>query len=359
GPVTQLSVSASQTRYGHQEVEGSGVVGTRFDSLGSELRVEARHAPVGPLRGVFGLHLERLQFQAQGEEAFMPATRSRSNAAFLLEEMAAGPLQLGLGLRLQSTQVASAGDALDANSPRFGAALQRRFAPVSGALSLLWPLAGSGWTVNAALGHTERAPAHFELYANGAHLATAAFERGDSGLGVERSRHADIGLAWRRGAHSAQLNVFATRFARFISLDATGASITVPGEADEVPTTLPEYAFRGVRALAGRRAASPAPARRRPLDARSERQRGQRERAQRRRRRSLATAGAAAHPAGPAGRARGLASGPELAPRVAPEPSAGDRPGDAGAQPDRLLAQLANIDRPHRSLVVCAPGQRR
>lgn len=247
GPFTQLTAQASHTRYRHEEVEGSGVVGTTFESRGDELRLQARHAPLGPLTGVVGLQAERMDFSALGEEAFVPGTRTRSAALFALEEMNAGPAVLGFGARLERVRVASDGDAPEASGPRFGAAVERRYAPRSAALSAR--IGGAqGWQGSLSVGHTERAPAYYELYADGVHVATAAYERGDPTLQVERSRHAELGAGWTAGPHHLKASLFRTRFSRFISLDATGVAIVVPGEGGAPDSTLPEYGFRAVRA---------------------------------------------------------------------------------------------------------------
>ena len=247
GWLQQVSVAASHTRYEHEEVEGSGEVGTTFSSRGNEMRVQVRHAPLGPLQGVLGLQSETLRFEALGAEAFVPATRTRSNAVFVLEELHTAPAVLTLGARLEQVRVQSAGDAAGAQEPRFGAAAQRRFTPGSLSLAARSDL-GSGWQASATLGSTQRAPAYYELYANGVHVATAAYEKGDAGLPLERSRHVELGLAWRQGAHTLQAHVFSTRFSSFIALDATGVDVVVPGEGGEPDSSVPEYAFRAVRA---------------------------------------------------------------------------------------------------------------
>ena len=159
--------------------------------------------------------------------------------------------------RIERARVASEGDLAGAEEARFGDARERRFTPKSASLAAALPLAG-GWQLNASAGHTERAPAYYELYANGLHIATAAFERGDPDLPTERSRHFEAGLAWKQGAHSLSLNLFQTRFARYIALDATGAQVEIEdehhGEEGEGPegeteaSFVPEYAFSAVRA---------------------------------------------------------------------------------------------------------------
>lgn len=248
GWITQVGVQASRTRYRHEEVEGGGEVGTTFRSTGDELRIEARHGALGPLVGIVGLQSERLDFSALGAEAFVPATKTRSDAVFLLEELKSGAWGLSAGLRSERVDVRSAGDATGAEEERFGAPQSRRFSPTSASLGAAWA-PGPGWSVNASIGHTERAPAYYELFANGLHVATAAYERGDPGLPAERSRHLEAGVSWKQGENSARLQLFRTAFARFISLEASGRDIEIaPDEPDGQARSLPEYRFRSVRA---------------------------------------------------------------------------------------------------------------
>lgn len=250
GAWKSLSFNASHTDYRHQEVEGSGEVGTTFDSQGRELRLQARHAPLGGaggVEGVFGLQFESMGFSALGEEAFVPGTRSRNLGLFVLESIRLGELELSGGLRHEQVSVASDGDTADAAEPRFGPALARRFSPASASLGAVWQLA-PGWQFSAGLGRTERAPAYYELYANGLHLATGAYEVGDPALREERSVHAEAGLAWQQGPHKLSLQAFSTQFSNYIALDATGATVAVEDEETGGAVDVPEYAFRGVRA---------------------------------------------------------------------------------------------------------------
>ena len=241
GVFDQVGFNASHTRYRHQEVEGDGAVGTTFSSRGQDLRVQARHRPLGAWRGVVGLQAERMDFSALGEEAFVPGTRTRSQALFVLEEAEFGPLVLQAGARGEQVRVASEGD-LPGAEPRFGDALERRFSPVSASLGLTWRLA-ERWALGLTLGRTERAPAYYELFANGVHIATAAFERGDATLGLERSHHVGATLEWRAAAAHVKASLFSTRFSRYVSLASTGQTFdTDDGES------VPVYHFEGVRA---------------------------------------------------------------------------------------------------------------
>ena len=259
GLFSSVSLQASTTRYQHEEVEGSGAVGTTFKSRGGELRLQATQAPVAlaglgaTLHGVLGLQAERLDFQALGEEAFVPGTLTRSQALFTLQSLTlAGGTVLSAGARLEQARIDSDGDAAVAagvDTPRFGPASRRQFSPHSLSLGLVSPIGGaaSGWRWSATLGSTQRAPAYYELYANGVHVATGVYERGSPDQPIERSRHAELGLQWQQGAHHLRAAVYSTRFANFIALDASGATIAVDN-GDGSTSAVPAYRFTGVPA---------------------------------------------------------------------------------------------------------------
>jgi iron complex outermembrane receptor protein len=251
GPFGSITWQASHTRYQHQEVEGDGAVGTTFRSTGQDLRLQATQAPLalagGTLRGVLGLQAERLDFSALGEEAFVPGTRTRSQALFTLQELALGGATLQAGMRLETVRVHSDGDAADATDLKFGPAQSRRFQPRSLSLGVQLPLGTGGWRATASVGSTQRAPAYYELFANGVHVATGAFEVGDIDQKTERSRHLELGLQWQQAGHSLRAALWHTRFANYIALDATGATMSVVGE-DGSTSDVPVYRFSGVPA---------------------------------------------------------------------------------------------------------------
>jgi hypothetical protein len=87
-------------------------------------------------------------------------------------------------VRLEHARVDSAGDA-DPAAAQFGAPARRSFALHSVSLGNVWKFAPA-WSLSTTLASTERAPTSFELYANGVHAATGAYERGDASLGAER-----------------------------------------------------------------------------------------------------------------------------------------------------------------------------
>ncbi|MEN9545115.1 MAG: hypothetical protein RLZZ598_1948, partial [Pseudomonadota bacterium] len=245
GWVRKLGGRLQHTDYRHEEVAGSGEIGTIFKNKGTDARFELEHAPIGALKGVIGLQTENAAFSALGEEAFVPSTDTRQLAGFVFEEMLLGEgAKLSFGGRVERTAVDSAGDA-DPTPPRFGDPQTRRFTAGSAALGGLWPL-GGGWQASAHLARTERAPTLYELYANGVHAATGTFERGSLDQRKERSSNIDMGLEWAPAQHGGlKLSLFASDFSNYIALLAAGEPDFVDPASGR---RFPVYAFRGVRA---------------------------------------------------------------------------------------------------------------
>jgi iron complex outermembrane recepter protein len=245
GPIAQLRVQAAATRYAHDEIE-DGAVGTQFRNRAQDARVEVNHRPftlaVGSLAGTWGVQLEQGRFSALGEEAFVPPSRTRQAAMFGLETWTLSRgTELSLGLRAERVGVDSSGDAAGAEEPRFGGPVQRRFSPASASLGAQWQV-GPAWQLLANVSSTQRAPASHELYADGVHAATGAFERGNPRQGLERARHVELGAQVKAAGGRVKLNAFATRYAKYIALVPTGETFA------EGTESFPVYAYVGVPA---------------------------------------------------------------------------------------------------------------
>ncbi|WP_447777230.1 TonB-dependent receptor [Pseudomonas chlororaphis] len=242
GPFSSLKFDAGYTDYEHREIEG-GETGTIFKNKGYEARVEARHQPLGPLNGVIGTQVSRSEFSALGEEAFVPQTETDSAALFILEELQATErLKLSLGGRLEHTRV----DPDSKGNERFSQADSSSSFTAgslsSGAVYTLTPI----WSVAATLGYTERAPTFYELYANGAHVATGTYEVGDANLSKEKAVSSDLALRFDNGTHKGSVGVFYSHFSNYIGLLGSGRTLNDEGEEDA--GGMPEYTYSGVRA---------------------------------------------------------------------------------------------------------------
>ena len=213
-----LKMQFTRNQYQHTEFE-SEAPKTVFDSAGHEFRLEARHRKTGGWEGVLGLQLESNDFSALGDEAFLPVTQTRSQGLFVHEEYPTHWGRWSAGARVEQVSVASLGHP---TLTKFQA-VSRSFTPQSYALGALWQVAPN-WQLTTNLTWNERAPKDYELFANGNHVATKTIEVGQSNLGKEQSRNLDVGAAWKRGAHMAQVQAFVHEFSNFISLELSDAS---------------------------------------------------------------------------------------------------------------------------------------
>jgi iron complex outermembrane recepter protein len=247
GFITTVRGQVAGTDYQHQEVEGDGAVGTTFKTKGGDLRVEAVHRAValgaGRVEGTVGVQFESASFSALGDEAFVPSTRTRQSAVFVLERWTWGDRgHLSAGVRAEQVRVQSEGDATGADL-QFGPRQARSFSPRSASLGAVFNLSPQ-WQLSSNASYTERAPTSYELFANGVHAATSTYERGDTLQKPERGRNVDFAVAWRVGGSHVKASVFDTHFANYIALAATGE----PDFVDDAGDRFPVFAFRGVRA---------------------------------------------------------------------------------------------------------------
>lgn len=238
--IQRVKFRLAHTDYQHRELE-DGEVGTTFTNRGIEGSFEAGHAPIGVLNGVVGYQFSNTNFEALGDEAFVPSVNTQNQAIYLYEELPLGgsenaPHKLTFGGRLGHTQVDSK------DSANFGVGQSNSFNPNSFALGGLYSI-DNNWSLTGNLSHNERAPSYFELYANGAHVATGQFEVGNSNFNKEHSNGIDAQIRWKDAKNSFSLGAYYTRFSNFIGLFNTGVDREVePGEF------LPEAQFRAVPA---------------------------------------------------------------------------------------------------------------
>ncbi len=217
GVIQSVKAQVSHTDYMHTEFEGA-TAGTVFKNKGSDLRIEARHTRFGNFEGVVGFQAENTRFSADGTEAFAPYSKTSRNALFAYEEYATSWGKLSFGGRLDSVRVESFGNPNPALAKFVPAS--RDFKPASYALGALWNTAPR-WQLTSNLAYTERAPKDYELFADGPHLATKAYEVGDAALGKERAVQLDLGAAWKSGADSFAFNAYVSRFKNYIGLNQT------------------------------------------------------------------------------------------------------------------------------------------
>lgn len=220
--------------YEHKELEGEAV-GTVFTNDAWEGRLELNHESVGPFTGAIGVQGARRDFSAIGEEAFIPPTITDLWALFVFEEARSGAWRFQVGGRVERQTVESRGDEL----------VERDYTGVSGSGGLVWQ--PEGWSAALTVARSVKLPNAEELFSNGPHLATRAFEIGDPDLIKEKSLGVDLSLRKRTGRLTGELNFFMNRFDDYIFEQLTGE---VEDGLQVVQYVQRDAQFRGVEAQA-------------------------------------------------------------------------------------------------------------
>ncbi len=195
--------------YEHKELEGADI-GTIFANEGWEGRIEVIQREMGILHGSMGMQIRKRDFEAIGDEAFVPPTTTLQWGIFAVEEISLDPVTLEFGARYdhQTVENKSLGQkrSFDNISLSAGAAIH----PTTNSL------------IGLSLGRTERAPTAEELFSNGPHLATSAFELGNIKLTKEKATSLELTLKQESERFTANVNVYHTWYDNFISESFTG-----------------------------------------------------------------------------------------------------------------------------------------
>ena len=214
------------TDYEHQELEGSET-GTEFERDTWETRLELVHQAILGAHGVVGLQWREDEFEAVGEEAYVPKTDSSGIGLFVVEDFHSGDWTYEAGLRVD--YVERDPDAVNADDEDF-----TNFS-VSG--SALWQFS-EDWQAGLSLSRSARAPSTEELYSNVdaddptalvPHAATGVIEVGDPDLDEEVSLNADLSLRWQGDRSWVDLTLFYNSFEDYIFLFNSGEDV------DETP----------------------------------------------------------------------------------------------------------------------------
>jgi iron complex outermembrane receptor protein len=219
GFVDSIRFRAGYSDYRHDELEETGDVGTTFLTKGMEGRLEAVQTKRGGWGGGFGVQYFRRHLDVIGDEKFLPESRTSQFGLFALETYEKGKLRAEAGARYERQEVSAEADS-DLGNP----AMKRGFDAVSGSLGASYELAkGLRFGLNGS--HSQRAPSAEELFANGPHAGTQAFEVGDPALTVERSWGLEATVNAEGDGFSLSASVFRSWFDDYIFERRTGAFV--------------------------------------------------------------------------------------------------------------------------------------
>lgn len=229
--IEEIKYRFAVTDYEHIEFHDDEE-GTRFTNDGYDGRIELRHQAIGTVQGTFGYQTQSSDFEATGEEKFLPEVNTLSHSAFVFEEWKVNErFRFEGGLRFDHTDTDASAD------EDFGPSRSRSFDGLSGSVGVVFE-PDDNYLVAFSTSWTERAPTYQELYAGGPHVATGSFEVGDDGLSMEKSLGFDLSFRKRTGHVTGALTFFYNRFNDYIGSFPTG------GEEDGFPV----YAYRATDA---------------------------------------------------------------------------------------------------------------
>lgn len=203
GFLENIRIRLGYSDYTHTEYEGDEV-GTLFLVSGLEGRLEFVQRAQGSWRGVIGGQLYVRDFNAIGAEAFVPKNNTEQVGVFTLQEFDLGPAHVELAGRYENTSVSSG-----------PAGLGRSFDAFSGAAGLNFEIAPDV-KIGGNASRTERAPSAEELFSNGPHIATQAFEVGNPNFDTETSLGLEAYLRGELGDLNFSFTGYASWFSNFI-----------------------------------------------------------------------------------------------------------------------------------------------
>ncbi|MDO6836924.1 TonB-dependent receptor [Pseudoalteromonas carrageenovora] len=262
------------TDYEHSEIEGAEI-GTTFKNESIESRLWAEHAPVYGWKGIVGLHYNHSDFEAIGEEAFTPPTKTDSIAAFLMEEKKVGSLLWQVGTRVEQSTHNVDNDFFTAlsssNSVSFN---DKDYDAVSGSAGVVWSI-NDRHSLAFNYAYSQRAPSASEIYAYGPHIGSGTYEVGggfelsnnagqysvvqsNESMGKEVSNNLDLTYRYTGDTWNANVSIFNNDISDYVFESFTdlvisdGAFISsvdyenqvaVSGEPDDEADGLPVVLF--------------------------------------------------------------------------------------------------------------------
>lgn len=233
------------TDYKHAEIEG-GAVGTVFRNKTLQARVDLILQEIAGWRGALSLEAKISDFEATGEEAFTPPSKTDSYALALMQEKHIGSFLWQLGARFEKVSLSADPIAFGHEDDDLLYFDDLDFDPFSLSAGVVWDFA-EDYNLGVSLTHAQRAPSASELFSYGAHIGTNTFEVGalfwlhdgehphfHEGNAVEEevSNNIDISLRKHSGNVGWVVNVFYNKVDNFYYERNTGYT-SEDIEADE------------------------------------------------------------------------------------------------------------------------------
>lgn len=211
GFLDRIRLRAGHATYRHFELEPDGAVGTAFYNKGTEARLELVQANRGGWQGASGVQYFNRNFDVNGDEAFLPRNETEQLGLFTLQQFDAGAFKLEGGARYETTRLTAKPLFTDA---RFFNG-KRDFNAFSASLGGSYAIA-QDVRIGLNLSRTSRAPSAEELFANGPHAGTQAYELGNPNFRLEKSWGLEATLHAHGDGFSFDGSAYYNRFSNYI-----------------------------------------------------------------------------------------------------------------------------------------------
>ncbi|HEY4369317.1 MAG TPA: TonB-dependent receptor [Steroidobacteraceae bacterium] len=225
GPITALHLSGSYNEYTHTEFEAPAEPGTVFNQKAYDTRFTADNELGAGWRGTVGVQYQHIDFEAIGDEAFVPASTTTASSLFAFEERHFADWTIELGARAEQQKIDL--DTASTTLPDYDSTA------ISVSAGTVWKFAGDdALTLNVT--RTQRNPQATELYANPdvPHVAAQRFETGDPNLDKETAVTADVSLRRTGDGVRWTVSAYYNDYSNYIYENPTGRFVPTD-EGDE------------------------------------------------------------------------------------------------------------------------------
>jgi iron complex outermembrane recepter protein len=212
-----VNLGAEQNRRREFESDGDPTVALGLLARNYVGLVRFYHPQVGALEGLIGASFNANRFDKFGEESLIPDSRAINGAVFAFEQVEADPWRFAFGVRYDRRTLKVEEDDPDLGVP----AQERTWDAVTGNVGVLYRVAEPVALV-ANVGRGFRAPSNFDLFSNGVHEGTVAFEQGNPALEVETSINGDLAVRVQSSRVRAEVGAFINEIRDYIYTRPTG-----------------------------------------------------------------------------------------------------------------------------------------
>ena len=216
GFVEAIRFRGGYADYTHNEIAVDGAINTTFNNTGGEARLELVQREHNGWKGAIGAQYVLRKLNIIGAEKFLPPSKTQQYGLFTTQSLDMGALRAEAGARVERSIVSATADAIIGNPD-----LRRQFTSLSGSLGASYELV-KGWRIGLNGSYTQRAPSAEELFPNGPHAGTQAFEIGDPTFGKEKSTGIEATLRGKGEGYSLSASLYYSRFKGFIFDTQTG-----------------------------------------------------------------------------------------------------------------------------------------